>query len=163
MSLPDSPLLIFYHLNNICAFTLHINAFIWEKSFFISFCFVVVRRFFINVLTCMGTFFHWDSTTTKLGWVFSYLIANIKYLIVVWLYNIYNLTSIFIIWIYISIPFHNVETKIDPCFSDWLGYKFIVDYVYIFLSLINLKTKYLQKWKTMDLFVWSDTFIAIIK
>ena len=132
MSLPDSQLLIFYYLNNVCAFTLHINAFIWEKSFFISFCFVVVRRFFVDVLTSMGTFVHWDSTTTKLGWVLSYLITNIKYLIVVWLYNIYHpnclirLTSIFIIWIYISINSNWSPSNIF--YSDWLGLNFNVIY-----------------------------------
>ena len=141
MSLPDSQLLIFYYLNNVCAFTLHINAFIWEKSFFISFCFVVVRRFFINVLTCMGTFVRWDSTTTMLGWwVFSYLITNIKYLIVVWLYNIYHpnclirliflITSIFIIWIYISIDSNWSPSNIF--YLAWLGLNFNVIYGKLF-------------------------------
>ena len=165
MSLPDSQLLILYYLNSICAFTLHINAFIWEKSFFISFCFVVVRRFFINVLTCMGTFVRWDSTTTKLGWwVFSYLITNIKYLIVVWLYKIYHPNCLIRLTFF---EFLFLSTQIDPRRTffiqiDWdsILMSFTVN---IFKTWFDQKTKYLQKWKTMDLFVRSDIYIAIIK
>ena len=35
--------------------------------------------------------------------------------------------------------------------------------VNVFKTWFDQKTKYLQKWKTMDLFVRSDIYIAIIK